>query len=154
MIRLSRLADYGVSLMVQIAVAPGKVHSAQSLAGSSGIPMPTVSKLLSALARARLLTASRGAKGGYELATPAADISVAEIISAVDGPIALTQCIELGPGSCEVEFLCPTRRGWQAINDGVRKALEAVSLAEFINRDDEYIQGPEEYSMSQIVRTD
>jgi FeS assembly SUF system regulator len=130
MIRLSRLADYGVALMTQMSVASSPVHSAHTLAAASGIPLPTVSKLLSALARAGLLEALRGAKGGYRLARNPRAISVAEIIGAVDGPIALTQCIEHGPGSCEVETLCPTRRGWHAINEGVRRAFESVSLAE------------------------
>lgn len=133
MIRLSRLADYGVALMTQIATARRSVHSAQTLAVSLGLPMPTVSKLLAALARGGLLEAIRGAKGGYRLARPAGAISVGEIVSAVDGPIALTQCIERGPGACEVEFICPTRRGWHAINDGVRRAFAAVSLAELVD---------------------
>jgi FeS assembly SUF system regulator len=130
MIRLSRLADYGVALMSQIAASATSMHSAHTLAAGSGLPLPTVSKLLSALARADLLVAIRGARGGYRLARPPHRISVAEIVAAVDGPIALTQCIEQGPGSCDVETLCPSRRGWQMINDGVRRAFEAVSLAE------------------------
>ncbi|MFZ1416031.1 MAG: SUF system Fe-S cluster assembly regulator [Defluviicoccus sp.] len=132
MIRLSRLADYGVALMTQIALAGARVHSAQELAVSSGVPLPTVSKLLAALARAGLLVASRGARGGYRLAQPADAISVGAIVSAVDGPIALTQCIEHGPGTCEVEVLCPTQHGWKAINEGVRRAFNAVSLAELM----------------------
>ena len=97
MIRLSRLADYGVALMTQIALAGDRVHSAQELAASTGVPLPTVSKLLASLARADLLVASRGARGGYRLARPAQEIPVGAIVSAVDGPIALTQCIERGP---------------------------------------------------------
>ena len=132
MIRLSRLADYGVALMTQVACARRAVHSAQSLASASGLPVPTVSKLLSALARGGLLEAIRGAKGGYRLARPAGAISIGEIVSAVDGPIALTQCVERGPGVCEVEFICPSRRGWQAINAGVRRAFAAVARAELV----------------------
>jgi FeS assembly SUF system regulator len=132
MIRLSRLADYGVALMTQIALAGARLQSAQELAAATGVPLPTVSKLLAALARAGLLVASRGARGGYRLARPAEQISVGAIVSAVDGPIALTQCIEHGPGACEVEVLCPTQHGWKAINEGVRRAFNAVSLAELV----------------------
>ena len=130
MIRLSRFADYGIVLMGSMARRPAAVHTALDLAAESGLPLPTVSKLLVWLAQGSLLISHRGAKGGYELARPASDITVADIIVAVDGPIALTQCLELGPGSCEVETLCPTRRGWARLNDAVKRALSDVSLAE------------------------
>lgn len=129
--KLSRMADYGVALMSEIASLPGRVHSAQALAAATGLPLPTVSKLLSALARAGLLEAIRGVKGGFLLARRPRHISMAEIIAAVDGPVALTQCIERGPGVCDVESFCTTRRGWQAVNDAVRNALAGVSLADF-----------------------
>ncbi len=132
MLKLSRLADYGVILMGEMALSRRAIHSAQALAEATGLPHPTVSKLLSSLARDGLLEAVRGAGGGFRLRRPAASISIADIIHAVDGPVALTQCIEHGPGACGVESLCPTRRGWQSINDAIRGALEGVSLAEFI----------------------
>jgi FeS assembly SUF system regulator len=132
MLRLSRLADYGVVLMSQMAGSGEDLHNAQTMADATQLPLPTVSKVLSVLARAGLLTAMRGAKGGFKLARSARQISVAEIISALDGPVALTQCIERGPGACEVEGICSTRRGWQAINDAVQRALDGVSLAELV----------------------
>jgi FeS assembly SUF system regulator len=132
MLRLSRLADYGVVLMSQMASSHDHLHNAQTMADATQLPLPTVSKVLSVLARAGLLTAIRGAKGGFKLARSASQISVAEIISALDGPVALTQCIERGPGSCEVEGICSTRRGWQTINGAVQRALEGVSLAELV----------------------
>jgi FeS assembly SUF system regulator len=132
MIRLSRLADYAVVLLSHMAYQSGTIQNAQGMAETTGLPLPTVSKLLSALARAGLLTAVRGAKGGYRLSREPVAISVADIIAAVDGPIALTQCLERGASSCEVETLCPSRRAWRVINDAVRDAFEAVSLAELI----------------------
>lgn len=132
MLRLSRLADYGVVLMSQMAGSGEDLHNAQTMADATQLPLPTVSKVLSVLARAGLLTAMRGAKGGFKLARSARQISVAEIISALDGPVALTQCIERGPGACEVEGICSTRRGWQTINDAVQRALDGVSLAELV----------------------
>lgn len=107
MIRLSRLADYAVLLMSRIANTPDAVHNAIDIAEATGLPTPTVSKLLATLAREGLLKSVRGAKGGYGLAVPSCQISVARIIAAIDGPINITHCIEHGPGSCDVELLCP-----------------------------------------------
>ncbi|MCU0837629.1 MAG: SUF system Fe-S cluster assembly regulator [Rhodospirillales bacterium] len=133
MIRLSRLADYGVVLMVQLASERSAVVTAHDLSAVSRLPLPTVSKLLSAMARAGLLEALRGAKGGYRLARAAEDITLADIVSAVEGPIALTQCLEFGPGHCEVERICPSQRGFRLVNDAVSKAFAAVTLAELVS---------------------
>lgn len=130
MIRLSRLADYGVVLACQMAVKADRCHNAFDLAAATGLPAPTVSKLLAALARAGVLVSQRGARGGYRLARAPEAITAADIVSAVDGPIALTVCIEHGAGACDVESLCPTRSGWRRINDAVRDAMKSVSLAE------------------------
>jgi FeS assembly SUF system regulator len=129
-IRLSKLADYGIVIMTNLARQPGRHHNAPEIAAQSRIPQPMVSKILKALARAGLLTSQRGAKGGYGLARPAAAISVADVISALDGPIALTACIEDGPGGCEIEALCPARANWHRINDAIRGALDDISMAE------------------------
>jgi len=129
-IRLSRLADYGVVLACQMAANADRCHNAFDLAAATGLPAPTVSKLLAALARAGVLMSQRGAKGGYRLARAPEAITAADIVSAVDGPIALTVCIEHGAGACDVESLCPTRSGWHRINDAVRDAMKSVSLAD------------------------
>jgi FeS assembly SUF system regulator len=129
-IRLSKLADYGIVIMTSLARQPGRHHNAPEVAAQSHIPQPMASKILKALARAGLLTSHRGAKGGYGLARPAEAISVADVISALDGPIALTACIEDGPGGCEIEALCPARANWQRINDAIRAALDDISMAE------------------------
>jgi len=129
MIRLSRLADYAVLLMSRMAQAEDAVHNALDMAQATGVPTPTVSKLLATLARDGMLKSVRGAKGGYCLALPAREITVARIIAAIDGPIAITNCIE-HPGSCDVETLCPSRHGWATINHAIRSALEGVTLAD------------------------
>jgi FeS assembly SUF system regulator len=129
-IRLSKLADYGIVIMTTLARHPGRQHNAPEVAAQSLIPQPMVSKILKALARAGLLVSHRGAKGGYGLARPAAAISVAEVISALDGPIALTACVEDGPGGCEIEALCPARANWQRINDAIRGALQGISIGD------------------------
>ncbi len=130
MIRLSRLADYGLVLMGRMAARPAAVHTAMGLAEETQLPMPTVAKLLVRLTQGGLLISHRGAKGGYELASSPAAISVGGIVVAVDGPIALTQCLEHGEGACDVEPICPTRRGWNRLNEAVKRALYEVSLAE------------------------
>jgi FeS assembly SUF system regulator len=129
-IRLSKLADYGIVIMTTLARDPARQHNAPEVAARSHIPQPMVSKILKALARAGLLASHRGAKGGYGLARPAAAISVADVICALDGPIALTACIEDGPGGCEIEALCPARANWQRINDAIRGALAGISIGE------------------------
>jgi FeS assembly SUF system regulator len=129
-IRLSKLADYGIVIMTTMARHPEHCHNAPEIAARSHIPLPMASKILKALARAGLLASHRGAKGGYGLARTAERISVAEIIAALDGPIALTACIEDGPGECEIEALCPARANWQRINDAIRHALQSITLAE------------------------
>ena len=130
MIKLSRLADYGVILMVHLARSGYVVTTAAELKEATGIPRPTVSKLLKSLSRAGLLLSRRGTNGGYVLGRATEDISVADIVSALDGPIALTECINLGGSGCEIEALCPTRTNWRQINDVLVGALDAVSLAE------------------------
>ncbi len=136
MLKLTRFADYGVVLMTHIASSREVVRSAQSLAEATGIPLPTVSKLLSSFARAGLLRAVRGAKGGFRLARNAQEISVSDVIGVVDGPIALTQCLEAGSSICELELLCPSRYAWGKINQAVRKALEDLSVADLMSPGD------------------
>lgn len=130
MIRLSKLADYAMLLMGHVATHQERTHSALDLAEITQVPVPTVSKILTKLARAHILTSQRGARGGYTLARSARDITAADIIGAVDGPIALTQCIEDGPGACELEMSCPSRIGWHRVNAAILRALREVTLAE------------------------
>ncbi|MGY9005539.1 MAG: SUF system Fe-S cluster assembly regulator [Alphaproteobacteria bacterium] len=130
MIKLSRLADYAVVLLTQMGDDPKHVFNALDLSARTALPMPTVSKILATLARNGVLKSVRGAKGGYRLDSTPDRISVADIIAAIDGPIALTQCVDDSAEDCTVETLCPTRAGWHKINDAIHHALDQVSLAE------------------------
>lgn len=130
MIRLSRLADYGVVLSTQLAREPGVIKTATELAGETGVPAPTASKVLKLLSQGDVLLSHRGAAGGFTLARAASEISVADIISALDGPIALTECVGERTGTCEIEALCPSRPNWRRINDAVIAALRDVTMAE------------------------
>lgn len=130
MLRITKQSDYGIVLMTLFAGAePGRVHSTRDLAAGAHLPLPTVSKILKALARAGLLQSHRGVKGGYRLARDPARISVEEIIRALEGPIALTECID-GQNECEIEGTCPVRTNWQRINGAVVDALAAIPLSE------------------------
>lgn len=130
MIRLTNLADYGVVLMCTMAKKPKELHSAYQLGQETGIPVPTVSKILGALSKSDLLISQRGLKGGFRLSRPAPDITVADIIEAIDGPIALTNCIDKAPGDCCYEDLCSMKPHWQLINDAVKKGLSEITLNE------------------------
>ena len=130
MIRLSRLTDYGVVLMSYVAADPDRVHTTTEVAAGAHLPLPTVSKLLRILTRAGLLASHRGVKGGYIVARRPEEISVADIIGALEGPIALTRCTDGCPGSCQHEPLCLVRSHWQKINQAVREALDHIPLSE------------------------
>jgi FeS assembly SUF system regulator len=128
MLRISKLTDYGVVLLSHMARDEQAVHNARDLAAASALPLPTVSKVLKTLGRAGLLRSHRGALGGFSLARPAERISVAEIISAIEGPIALTDCSGSCRGVCELEAACVVRSNWRKINLVVHDALQALSL--------------------------
>ena len=130
MIKLSRMADYGVILMVQLARMPEQVTTAADLAEATALPAPSVSKLLKQLSRSGLLDSHRGTKGGYAIARSSTEITVADIVSAVEGPIALTECMTTQGAVCEIEALCPTRTNWRQINNALVEALDNVSLAD------------------------
>jgi len=131
MLRLSNLADYGVVVMTATArtVSEGRLASAAQVSGLTGIPAPTVAKLMGQLGRAGLLTSQRGVAGGFTLARPAADISLADIVEAIDGPIALTHCGQPGV-DCELSHNCAVKPHWAPVNRAVKAALADVSLAE------------------------
>jgi len=130
MIRITKQTDYGIVLMTHLAADPERLYNAPDLAMEAGLPLPMVSKILKLLTRDGLLVSHRGVKGGYTLSRPPAEITVDEIITSLEGPVAITECIEHSPGECEHERLCPTRGNWRLINQAVRQALERITLAE------------------------
>jgi len=127
--RLSSMADYAVVTMSAAARHCGGVRvSAAQLAQETGLPVPTVQKLVSLLTAAGLLRSVRGAKGGLQLARPAAAITLADIVEAVEGPIALTACIENGKQDCALEACCTVRPHWPVVNEALRGALADIPL--------------------------
>jgi FeS assembly SUF system regulator len=132
MLRITKETDYGILLMAYIAAGPGgEIHTARQVAKRSGLPFPTVSKILRSLASKRILVSHRGAAGGYSLEKPAAETSIAEIIRALQGPISMVQC-GAEPGVCEKEGGCPTRASWNRVSKEVERALESVPITEMV----------------------
>jgi FeS assembly SUF system regulator len=132
-LRLSKLTDYGIVLLAQLAREdPGAPRNARELAEQADLPAPVVSKVLKLLSREGLLESQRGAKGGYTLARPAHRISVSAVIDALEGPVAITDCAR-GPSVCSHEGTCAVRDPVHVINGVVRDALGTVSLADLID---------------------
>ena len=130
MLRLSRMTDYGAVLLARLAEdRRGMVRTAPDLARMTGLPEPTVGKLLKTMAREGLVTSHRGARGGYALARRPEAISMGEIIAALEGPVALALCVDGTAGACGVEESCPIRGRWDPVNDALRDVLDNISLA-------------------------
>ena len=133
MLRLSRITDYGIVLMAHIAEQEaGILHSARDVADQTQLPLPVVSKILKSLTREGLLRSHRGSKGGYSLERAAADITVPALITALDGPIRLTECAS-HTGACAKEPSCHVREPWQRINAAIEEALTRITLADLIS---------------------
>ena len=129
MLRISKMTDYAIMVMVELHASRGEVISAVALSEQSGLELPTVSKVMKLLVKADLVESYRGANGGYCMERKALDISVAEIIAAIEGPIAMTEC-SVEDGLCAQEAICCLRGNWQRISVAIAKAMASVSLAE------------------------
>lgn len=128
MLRISKLTDYAILVMVELT-RESEMLSAQALAERIHVETPTASKVLKLLAGNGLLQSYRGPSGGYQVSRPASEISVAEVIAAIEGPIAMTEC-SVEEGLCSQEDSCDLRSNWQRISLAVAQALRDVSLAE------------------------
>ena len=128
MLRISKLTDYGIVIATHLASCE-KSHPVSDLSAETQIPAPTVAKVLKALAKAEVVVSSRGARGGYQLAHPAAAISVVQVIEALEGPIAVTECVD-DETVCSHEQRCSVRANWQRINQAVYAALETIKLSD------------------------
>lgn len=133
MLRISKLTDYGTLILTHMAGLPGRVHSAAELAEALGLGLPTVSKVLKTLGRHELVSSQRGAHGGYVLTRPPAEITVADVIDALeDQPFGLTEC-SASTGICSMEGDCRIRDNWLRINTVVRQALQSVTVADMVH---------------------
>ena len=135
MVKLGKLADYGLVLMTCMAKTPASalLRTARDLAEETRLPLPTVSKLLKQLLTSGLLVSHRGTKGGYVLAKAPREIPVIEVIAAFEGPLALTECSTDVIGLCTIESCCPIKTNQQIINRAVRQVLGTISLYDLIS---------------------
>lgn len=131
MIRLGKLTDYGLLLMSEIARSPRELHAARDLAEDCKLPLPTVSKVLKTLLQSRLLLSHRGTRGGYTLVREPQAIAITEIISALEGPLALTEC-SMDVSACDLEPSCPMKDNQKIINQVIHGALAKVMLSDLI----------------------
>lgn len=144
MLRITKQTDYGIVLMTQMATQQSAtgVANAQSLAAATHIPIAMVSKILKLLARDGILSSQRGVRGGYRLVGRPADVKLSDLILALEGPIALTECADHDhEGQCPIEGSCKVRINWQRINRAVKQALDSISLAELIEPPCAHIAG-------------
>jgi FeS assembly SUF system regulator len=128
MIRMSKLTDYAIVLLAHLSRSPDTV-TAHELARRSRVPLPTVAKLCKELSRAGLVISHRGRHGGYALARPADQISVAQVVEALEGPIALTDCASSGREHCDIEADCLARASWDPVSRAIHGALEKLPLS-------------------------
>jgi Rrf2 family protein len=116
-------------VLVRLSEEDG-IQTSGVIAAGTGVPEPTVAKVLKIMTSAGLVVSQRGARGGYRLARPLVTIPIAEVITAIDGPIALTACVEHSATICDASGLCPVKGRWDAVNAAILDALSAISLAD------------------------
>ena len=133
MLKLNKTTDYGVVILGHMAVNCNVMLNTHDLSLASSLPMPTVAKILKLLTRAGIIISHRGANGGYLLIRDVSKINLAEIIYALDGPVALTACVDGVNGDCNVGNPCLVRGRWDKLNNAIKAAIEKVSLGDLIN---------------------
>jgi FeS assembly SUF system regulator len=138
MLRISKLTDYGTLILVHLAGGKsGQLHPASDVAEATHLALPTVQKLLKILTRYGLVESARGAEGGYRLAKAADQITAAEILDSLEGPVALTECSH-DDGQCELESNCQVGSAWQKISLAIRSAMSNIRLSDLRNPPEEF----------------
>jgi FeS assembly SUF system regulator len=138
MLRISKLTDYGTLVLVHLADGDSQsLHPASALAEATGLALPTVQKVLKTLTKGGLVTSARGTDGGYKLARPAEDISAAEILDSLEGPVAITECSH-DDSQCQLESSCQVGGAWQKISHAIRSAMNDIRLIDLLNPPSEF----------------
>lgn len=141
MLRISRLTDYGTVILARLASAPLRQFTAAELARLTHLPPATVRKLLKQLHAHALVDSTRGQHGGYRLARPPSQISAAQVLAALEGPVALTECAQHAT-SCGIEGSCGVGRAWQRVNVAIQNTLQDITLLELAGLAAEPIRFP------------
>ena len=131
--RITKLTDYGVVIMAFMANAPTRLFQSREIAEQVAVAQPTVAKLLKRLTQHKLLISHRGANGGYHLAQAPEKITIADLINALEGPIAITEC-NMGHDYCATANLCAVKGPWLKINQIITNTLQSITLSELVNR--------------------
>jgi FeS assembly SUF system regulator len=129
MLRISKMTDYATVLLARLACVPDRQMTAGQLSAQTRIATPTVSKVMKLLHRRQLVSSTRGLHGGYRLARPAAEITAAQILDALEGPMALIECARQ-PHRCGIESTCGVGRAWQRVNLAIHRSLQEITLLE------------------------
>jgi FeS assembly SUF system regulator len=137
MIRISRLADYGVVLMCEISSSQGHAYSAHSLSKKTNMSESAIMKILKLLVKSKLLDSVRGPKGGYLATKDPKSINVLDVVNAIDGPVSVTICSSDSHDTCEFKAACVAKRGWGNINNALQKTLSGFTIADFITSNEE-----------------
>lgn len=133
MFKLNRMTDYAIVVLGALAHRQGEILATAQLAELTGLNQPTVAKVAKTLMAADLLETQRGVHGGYRLAQPAAATSLVQIVEAMEGPIAVNDCVDGAQAPCAVSNCCFMSRNWNRVNLAVRNALSDVSLEDLID---------------------
>lgn len=139
MLRLTRLTDYAILILGALAMRPDERLSSHELAQRTQLGQPTVAKLTKMLVSANLIESSRGVNGGCVLLRQPEDISVADVVEAIEGPIALTACVVGAVDPCAVQNGCFMSGNWNKVNGAINEALSGVSLAEMFNPEEMFV---------------
>jgi len=134
MLKMSKLTDYGTLVLSCLAETPEEMQSASDVARQTRLHLPTASKLLKLMSRAGLVVSTRGAKGGYRLSRSPDEISAADVIDALEGPVAITECSD-ADGHCVLEDFCGVSSSWKKINISIRRALDDVRLSQLVAKE-------------------
>lgn len=132
MLRLNKLTDYAIVILTQMAAQPRLRHNAGALAGVTGLPETTVAKILKDLTKSSLIQSARGAQGGYSLTVPGEAITVRQIIEAIEGPIAIADCVDGQAATCCASDRCPIKGNWDRVNTAIIAALDGVKLTDMM----------------------
>ena len=130
--KFSKLTDYAVIVLTSLHENDGVSAAASAIANDTNVPEPTVSKVLKLLSRANLVTAQRGANGGYSLARDLGAISVLDVLTAIEGPLTMTECVSDDGTGCVMEAFCALNGRWQLVNKAVEETLGDIPLTQLM----------------------
>ncbi len=147
MFKVNKLTDYATVILINMAHSD-LVRPTQVISDSTGIPLPTVAKLMKNLVKAGLIVSYRGVRGGYILNRPPDEVTIADVIEAIEGPIALTPCVDTSAEQCCYENLCPVHGKWNRVNNAVTHALREVTLADMDDGLSIFVRGSGQHAKS------